>query len=89
MTENYYIIISYNKIGQVIMVGIIWPNCFQDHNLMLQDDTINEEQREEIRLETLETIRKHVSSSSDRSIIKSQFSLNDSEAEKLSLLVEV
>ena len=35
MTENYYIIISYNKIGQVIMVGIIWPNCFQDHNLML------------------------------------------------------
>ena len=86
--DNFHLNISFDKEGQVIMEGLIWPKCFRDYNLVPYDVTISEEQKEEMKGRVLDDLRRHTSSSSNIRIIKSQFNLSQTEAYSLSKLVE-
>ena len=70
------------------MEGLIWPICFQDLNVVPFDKTITEEQKEELRSEALDVIRKNISSSSNVRVIKSQFNLTEAEANTLHQLIK-
>ena len=87
-SDNFHFNICYDKDGQVIMEGLIWPLCFEDLNLVPYDETITEAQKEELRSEALEVIRKNISSSSNVRVIKSQFNLSEAEANTLHQLVK-
>ena len=87
-TEHFHLNISFDEKGQVVMEGLTWPICFQNVNLVPLNNTITEEQRQEIKSEVLEVIRKNLSSSSNLRIIKSQFGLTEGEANTLHQLVE-
>ena len=86
--DNFHLNISFDKEGQAIMEGLIWPKIFRDYNLVPYDVTISEEQKEEIKARVLDDLRRHTSSSSNIRIIKSQFNLSQTEAYSLSKLVE-
>ena len=85
---DYHFILSFEQDGSVLMEGLVWPNCFKDHNLIQVDRSVSEEKVREIRSETLEKVNKCISASANTRVLKSQFNLNDSEAEALSMLVQ-
>ena len=88
MAEDYHFNISYNKEGQVIMEGLIWPFCFRDHNSIQHVIGLSDDKIEEIKADTLTVLHKHISSSSNISVIKSHFNLSGSEATRMANLVQ-
>ena len=88
VTDDYHFNISYDTEGQVIMEGFIWPTCFRDYNLLEYEKGISNEKIDEIRTEALEILRKHISSSSNIRILRSQFNMTETEAKKIAEKVE-
>ena len=88
VTDDYHFNISYDTEGQVIMEGFIWPTCFRDYNLLEYEKGLSYEKIDEIRTEALEILRKHISSSSNIRILKSQFNMTETEAKKIAEKVE-
>ena len=86
--EDYHFNISYDKQGQVIMEGLVWPLCFKDYNLMHYEKGITSVKINEIRTEALDILRRQISSSSNMRIIRSQFNITEPEAIKIAHLVE-
>ena len=58
--DNYHLIVSFEQNGSVLMEGLIWPHCFEDHNLIEVDRSISEEKVREIRSETVEKVNKFI-----------------------------
>ena len=87
-SKDYHFIISFELNGSVLMEGFIWPNCFQDINLIQVDKSITEEKIKDIRSETIRDVDRSLSASANVSVLKAQFNLDDSEAIALSNLVQ-
>lgn len=86
--DDYHFNLSYDIEGQVVMEGLIWPTCFHDYNLLEYEKGLSNEKIDEIRTEALEILRKHISSSSNMRILRSQFNMTESEATKIAEKVE-
>ena len=86
--NDYIFTVSFDKLGNANIEGIIWPIKNDDINIALHEESYSEDVDEEAYLQHQRFVEQNISTSSSAMSLKEQFGIDDTEAIELSDLVK-
>ena len=82
-SENYHIMLTFDKMGKASLVGCIWPKALDEFNQVVADNN------GVIKVDgaLIEFVERNISASSDPRLLRSTFNLSPLESKRLAALV--